>query len=184
MRNEMSNKRLVKYKSITVEENILPYVEKATDILDACNIKYSDRIDSVMINRRLRTSWGLCRKINRYGEKWFAIELNQYLFEGSKEAVMNTLLHELLHTCYHCFNHGKTWQKYAQKINTMYGFHIKRTENCEANEVELNKVFKYFVKCKTCGNVVGKTRLCSVIKNPEKYRCGRCKGSLQRVDRI
>ena len=80
MRNEMSNKRLVKYKSITVEENILPYVEKAIDILDACNIKYSDRIDSVMINRRLRTSWGLCRKINRYGEKWFAIELNQYLF--------------------------------------------------------------------------------------------------------
>ncbi len=178
MRNQ---KKLIKYHSIAVEEKILNYVEKAFHILDECNIKYSDRIVSITINNRLRSSWGLCRKKNINNEKVFVIELNQYLLEGSDNAVMNTLLHELLHTCYNSFNHGKTWLRYAVKINAKYGYNIKRTENCEANEVEPQKLFKYFVKCKKCGNLIGKTRLCKVITNPEQYRCAKCKGSLMVV---
>ena len=177
----MSNqKRFVKYNSITVDLKILNYVEKAFYLLDECNIKYSDKIASITINNRLKTSWGLCRKRVINGEKVFVIELNRYLFDGSDEAVMNTLLHELIHTCYNSFNHGKTWQRYAAKVNTKYGYHIKRTENCEANEVEPQKIFKYFVKCKKCGNLIGKTRLCKVITNPERYRCAKCKGELER----
>lgn len=166
--------------SIKIDQRLVDFACKAFAILKECNIKYSDKIQSITINNRLRTSWGMCRKKKAGGEQVFVIELNKYLLESSENAVMDTLLHEILHTCYNSFNHGKTWQRYAERLNRKYGFHIKRTQNYTVKEISPQQIFKYFVKCKNCGNVIGKARLSKVITNPENYRCARCKGELMR----
>lgn len=62
------------------------------------------------------------------------IEINKTLLHHKIEekTLINTLLHEFVHTCYGCFNHGEQWQKYVVKINGI-GFNITQdsTEQLE-----------------------------------------------------
>ena len=45
---------------------------------------------------------------------------------------MQTLAHEVLHTCPGCRNHGALWKEYAARMNGAYGYAISRTGTCEA----------------------------------------------------
>ena len=70
------------------------------------------------------------------------------------DALMNTLIHEYLHTCPKCMNHGKIWQKYARKINEKYHYNIKRTtSSAEKGIKEETEKPKYIVTCPHCGKV-------------------------------
>ena len=68
----------------------------------AIKIPVSDRIcPQVRVNRRARTRFGCC--IRRDGA--YTIELSDLLArEGSEDAVLQVLAHEVLHTCYGCSN--------------------------------------------------------------------------------
>ena len=79
----------------------------------------------VRLNRRARTRFGCC--IRREGR--YTIELSAQLAEqGSEDAILQVLAHEVLHTCYGCSNHGARWKGYAQRMNSIYGYRIRRTE--------------------------------------------------------
>ena len=93
----------------------------------AVKIPVSPSIDPrLRLNRRARTRFGCC--IRREGG--YTIELSAQLArEGSEEAILQVLAHEVLHTCYGCSNHGRRWKGYAQRMNAAYGYHISRTDN-------------------------------------------------------
>ena len=93
-------------------------------------IPVSDRIcPQVRLNRRARTRFGCC--IRQDGA--YTIELSARLArDGSEQAVLQVLAHEVLHTCYGCSNHGARWKGYAQRMNTAYGYRISRTDNYDS----------------------------------------------------
>jgi len=141
-----------------------------------------DSIVAVEVNPRLRRAVGRCTIVKTYycGEKDFKIELNPAVVEDSvpDSELETTILHELLHTCPDCWNHGKTWSYYAAKVNQEYGYHVARTINCKTAAQRRNEIepYKYKVICKSCGKVVAKRkRVCDIVSNTGRYYHPSCK---------
>ena len=142
----------------------------------AVKIPVSQEIDShVRINRRARTRFGCCiRKDGRY-----TIELSAQLAEqGSADAILQVLVHEVLHTCYGCSNHGARWKGYAQRMNEAYGYHIRRTDNYGELGIEDDRPVRYYVVCMKCGRRIPRMKRSPLVDHPEHYRCT-CGGFLR-----
>ena len=119
-------------------------------------------------------AWCCIRK-----EGAFTIQVSARLRQP--ELLRNTLLHELLHTCYGCQNHGKRWKAYAQKVGQALGVDIRRTAAVEGPWVPLRREeVKYLLRCQSCGRVIPRRRRSKAVEHPERYRCA-CGGKLERV---
>lgn len=129
----------------------------------------------VRINRRAASRFGCCR----YQGGKYTIEVAGRVAEGPAESCREILAHEVLHTCYGCRNHGKRWKGYAQKMNSVYGYHIARTSTNEELRLE-EGACKYLLRCRECGAEFKRLRASSLTRNPERYRC-KCGGRLERV---
>ena len=142
----------------------------------ALGIPLSDHIDPhVVVNARAVSRFGCCRcQAGRY-----TIEVALRVAQGSESACLETLAHELLHTCYGCRNHGKRWQSYAQRMNAAYGYHIRRASTSGQMGLE-EQEYRYVVRCDSCGAEYGRFRRSALICHPHRYRC-RCGGRLSRV---
>lgn len=141
-------------------------------------IPVSDRIDPhVKINRRAVTRFGCCIH-QRDGS--CLIELSARLLEASEQACLQTLAHEVLHTCPGCRNHGPRWKGYAARMNAAYGYEIARTDTCQRLGVEDTRTIRHLVVCTQCGRQFPRTRLSTLVAHPERYRCA-CGGTLRRA---
>lgn len=130
----------------------------------------------VRVNTRAKRRLGCC--ILRQGE--YTIEVAARLL-GDPGLLRLTLLHELLHTCPGCRDHGETWKRYAQYVNQQMGANIQRTVRLEEEYVPLRQEeFKYVLRCEACGKEIRRKRMCKVVKAPWRYRC-LCGGKLKRV---
>ena len=147
---------------------------------DCCAICFSFDIPiadeiHLKINTRAKRRWGLCRYISR---GVYEIEISDRLLNDdvSEEATFNTMIHELIHTCPDCMNHGKEWKKWADVINRNTNYTIKRTTSCEEKGFkEVKKSYKYEVKCRDCGAKWHYNRAGNVIKNIRNCKCPYCK---------
>lgn len=99
--------------------------------------------------------------------------------------MINTIIHELLHTCPGCMNHGKQWKTWAEKVRKTYGYNIKRTSDNDEKEVTTGNLnynareYKYFVYCKKCGKMIAKRkRKSDLIDNIGRYTHSNCGGKL------
>ena len=146
----------------------------------AVKIPVSDCIcPQVRLNRRARTRFGCCV---RQGVAYI-IELSAQLAEnGSEDAVMQVLAHEVLHTCYRCSNHGARWKGYAARMNAAYGYHISRTDKFEDLGLEDDRPVRYWVVCTKCARRIPRMKRSPLVDHPERYRC-RCGGAL-RIENI
>lgn len=138
---------------------------------------------AVAADTRKRRTWGNCRR-DVFGN--YTITVNQIFLEetNSDYGLKDTLMHELLHTCPGCLNHGPEWQYWAERVNRAYGYHIKRTSNAEEKRVKDNADDGrpvYHLKCLHCGQDIVKFRMCESVRHPEDFRCGRCGGNLIRT---
>lgn len=143
------------------------------------NIKPGKIDPKVKINSRAKRRFGQCRKVP-YGEYDYEIEINEALLKATKEKIMNTLVHEILHTCKGCMNHGKTWKAYAHEMNVKYGYDISTTTSYEAIGIE-RPAFKYTIECQGCGTLIGRQQRSKLVKQPYLYRC-KCGGKLALVE--
>lgn len=161
------------------------YMKRAEALLLKCrrilkkeNIPAADRITKLIINGRTRRRFGKCtREKNGY-----AIELSQHLLSADDTAVETVILHELLHTCPGCMNHGSKWKSYAERLNQKYGYHIKSVSTYDAFGLEdpgSRETVKYMVVCTECGAEYPRKRKCSLVENVDRYRCGKCGGKLE-----
>lgn len=140
------------------------------------------RILLVKVNTRFTAVWGRCSYINPK-TRTYKIELNKLLLEDSttNQAAKNTIMHEILHSCDDCMNHGDKWKALANKVNRAYPgyYNIKRTTSNEEKGIEATeKEYNYMLRCTKCGHLFGYYRISKAVKHPENYRC-RCGGKLE-----
>lgn len=95
--------------------------------LSAINIPYSHAV-AFSVNKRAKKRWGQCRRESN-GTYSININVNLLKEENDIEGLENTIIHELLHTCPNCMNHGPEWKKYAKMVYDSYGYNIQRCAN-------------------------------------------------------
>ena len=146
------------------------------DCLKICfdlNIPVADIIH-VKVNTRAKKRWGRCT-LECEGE--YTIEISDRLLadEISEEATFNTMIHELIHTCPHCMNHGKEWKRWADTVNRNTKYTIKRTTSYEEKGIEKPvNIPKYTVKCSDCGRKWFYNRAGNVIQHLNRCKCPYC----------
>lgn len=133
----------------------------------------------VYINPRPKKRFGCC---NAEGGK-YNIEISEFVLNADSHKIKGVIAHEVLHTCNGCCNHGDKWKEYAGRMNSAYGYNIKRTSSFE--EMSLDKMIgdqqeqhvKYILKCLRCGKEYPRQRYTCVMKKINAYRC-QCGGKL------
>lgn len=172
--------------------NLSNYVLKCELMLDEMGIKYGI-ISDVTVNTRAKHRWGQC---NRNGNR-YSINISSLLLEerNSEEGLINTILHELLHTVSGCMNHGKKWQELANRVSYVYNLNIRRTSSkdevglCKECKKELEEEQKqklasmpvYKLICKECGNTYTYRRAGYYVQHYKDCWCHLCKGKLDLI---
>ena len=148
--------------------------------LDAIGIQYG-KIMSVTVNSRAKKRWGQCKRVNGYYE----INISSRLMTEDVELVHleTTVIHEILHTCEGCMNHGQTWKNLADKVNRAYGYNIKRTTSAEEKGIDsvVERKIKYKFACTGCNGIVTRQRASDFTKYPWRYRCSACGHGFKRI---
>jgi predicted SprT family Zn-dependent metalloprotease len=146
--------------------------------LISIGIPISTSIEDIIINTRAKSRFGACKaKKNKLGIKKFTIEISEEVLECETKDLAAIIIHELLHTCKGCFNHGNKWKLYCEQVEQKLGYKITRTTKYEDLGLERPKEkeeIKYLVKCSGCGAEFPRKRMCNLVKTPERYRCGKC----------
>jgi predicted SprT family Zn-dependent metalloprotease len=170
-------------------------LEEVLSVFYELNIPVSDRIlPEIKINTRAKSRFGSCRKVwkgsdGKYVNRpvsslqkpYFQIEICEAMLDADEQELKNVLAHELLHTCYGCYNHGKRWKAYAVRINNMYGYNITSTTTYEKiglERPEKKTAYKYKIECAKCGKIFYRQRKSKLTENPGRYRCT-CGGKLK-----
>lgn len=164
--------------------NLNLIAKECMEMLDGLGIEYGN-IKEFKVNTRAHSRWGQCKRVIG----GYSININVALLDERNDinGLKNTILHELLHSCDGCMNHGEKWKAMARKVNDAYGYNIKRTSSSSEKGVdkELNKhteiVYRYAVQCKECGHIYKRSKMSNVIKHPDDYRCAHCHGKLKRI---
>lgn len=168
------------------KEELIVLTNKLIKDLKSIGVPVSKDIDGIVINTRAKSRFGACKvKKSKLGKKSFVIEISEEVMNCETKELSTVIVHELLHTCTGCFNHGKKWKLYGDLVEKKLGYKITRTQNY--NELGLDKPeskekIKYIVKCKGCGQEFPRKRMCNLVKQPEKYRCGKCGNILYLVE--
>lgn len=130
---------------------------------------------SIKSNSRLRRKLGQCLK---KPAGIFEIEIARFLENSSEAIIREVVMHELLHSCRGCFNHGKKWKMHAELINEEYGYNISRLYKDDKDEPLPERKYKYVIKCTSCGNKGYRLKRSKVIGNPQNYKCSKCGGKI------
>lgn len=150
--------------------------DKCKSMLDAIEVPY-DRGVTVSVNTRAHSRFGKTRK--KMGV--YSINVNVDLLDERNpvSALHNTIIHELLHTCPNCMNHGEPWKRWALKVNCKYGMNIKRTSSVQeiGLEVFTKKKANWIVTCNRCRHEYIYQRAGKVVQHPERFKCV-CGGAL------
>lgn len=126
--------------------------------------------------------WGECQK---YTENDFVISINSVLINREFESELcNTIIHELLHTCPDCYNHGAKWTMFAKRIKECFNYDIKVFNSCHDKNIDplffaKKNNYKYILTCKKCGESYFRRKGSRLIKDYDKYRCSICGGDLR-----
>lgn len=131
------------------------------------------------VNSRAKTRWGMCTKVPY--TKSFKIQIAYQLLADdrvSEKSCKETIIHEILHTCAGCQNHGAQWKYYASVMNQKYGYEIKRVTAAKDKGLEANEYkprpYKYMYRCRKCGQLIRKKHACKFTKYYRNYSCGIC----------
>lgn len=161
--------------------NLNDYAKKCMMELDDIEIEYGNIIE-FKVNTRARGRWGQCKAVSG----GYSIDVSAILLDerNDEQGLKNTIIHELLHSCKGCMNHGENWKQLAAKVNRVYDYNIKRCSSAdekgirEETRIKNAREIKYIVKCNECGYVYTRTKMSKLIQHPEHYRCGCCGGKL------
>lgn len=173
---------------LCTKEHLQELFQEAKNIIEKENFPLGDVEGVCQIDKKM-SAWGYCRFVSIKGVKKYMISVSPKLLETTEKSVMQTLLHEFIHATKGCMNHGTIWKKRAAIINAKYGYNIK-TKNTpvemgvkEENMKEFYyKNYKYVLRCKNCGKMIGYKRMNDVVKFPDFYLCGYCeKGKIERI---
>lgn len=161
-------------------ENIIRFTEKenllwsayyqARDMVLNCGIELREIVD-VKINTRSKRTWGWCKP----SDDGFIIEIAEVLLNKEyKEDLLNTMLHEILHTGVDAVGHGKVWKEYAERIRSIYGIKINRCDS-RPNVKRDESIYRHKLICTSCGHIWKYTKSCTAVRYPSRCTCPFCK---------
>lgn len=165
--------------------DLMTYAAICMKELDAIGIRYG-KILRWEVNTRAKSRWGQCRTV----PGGYSININSILLDdrNDEKGLKETILHELLHSCKGCMNHGDNWKRMARKVNQAYGYNIKRTDSVSDKGVQSETMLprkarevNYKVICLDCGKIYTRAKASKLITHTNCYRCGCCCGKLKRV---
>ncbi|MEC1645149.1 SprT family protein [Bacillus halotolerans] len=143
-------------------------LQKLTEDISNTYFKKPFRHQAVF-NDRLKTTGG------RYLLTSHNIELNRkYLIEHGREELIGIIKHELCH--YHLHLEGKGYKHRDKDFRALLQ-QVNAPRFCTPlkKETESNKTYRYI--CTACGQQYIKRR----AMNPDRYRCGKCRGKIKRI---
>lgn len=166
-------------------KSVTKYGNECIKEIEDAGIKHGE-IWSFLVDYKTVNQWGYCRKLSN---GYYNVYISKYLLydDSDEKALKETILHEILHTCRGCFNHGKTWKKHADKLNKLYGYSItctavdKDKNLCENALKDRRDKYKYLFQCESCGNIVGRMRKSDFTENPYDYHCAFCGGKIKQI---
>ena len=163
------------------------------EMMDEINMDYGN-ITGISVNNRIKRRWGQCKHvfagIGADGKRKYnhSIDISSILLDDNTpvEALRNTIIHEILHTCPGCNNHGVGWKRRADQVNKKFGYNIKSRSSAEDKMVpdsvmEEYKKPKYILRCKKCGYEVGMYRMSKFVKHPSWFAHSNCGGDFERI---
>ena len=155
--------------------------KQCMEMLDVLDIPYG-KVNSFTVNTRATTRWGQCKQVG----DGFEISIAAVLLDERNplQALTETVLHELLHSCEGCQNHGQLWKAYAAKLNRTFGLQIKGRNSAEEKGIVVETRKKHIAhsfRCKTCGAVVERQRESRFTKNYRLYKCSKCGGRFEKI---
>ena len=164
-------------------------LEEAIDMCYELNIPYR-KIVEISYNGRIKSAWGRCIKSYDVASKDFVFRIeiqkslgNEIIFPN-KDSILSTIIHEIIHTCVDCFDHGEKFQEYSNAISKRYGINVLIRSDAEtkgANTIAYFSTFKYVFVCKKCGAKIGKTRTSDFVKRCSYYTHRNCGGKFERI---
>jgi len=178
-----TNKQLKKGR--TLMKDLTPYIKEAIEDLEAIDIQIGTVVD-FKVNTRAKSRWGLCERVYGRGDDWkfqkFQIEISSELLqdEVSDIALMDTLIHELLHTCENCMKHTGEWKALAERVNSFYPmYNIKRCTSASEKGIKRDETnYKYKIVCQQCGCTCyyrKETKIVKLVRSTNRCLCGKCK---------
>jgi predicted SprT family Zn-dependent metalloprotease len=159
--------------------------KKGRAIVEECCGPVIGNIFVVKTNSRAMARWGRCDYHRGYNT--YSIQISKRILadEVPYEAVLSTMIHEILHTCQGAEGHGAVWQQYARQVMRKHPeLKITRTTPASAfglGEEQAEFRQKYAIKCEKCGMTHYSSKLSRSIQHPERYRCGHCGGKMVRA---
>lgn len=168
-------------------KNLMEMFNYGLEVVEACGIEYGNIVD-VSINTRAKSRFGQCRYNRVMGT--YTINISKFILDDDidDKAVMETIIHEILHTVEGCMNHGKKWKSLGKIVEQKFGYCITRTsdynkfsDNLEKKmEVErATKKSNYVFKCAGCGQIIRREKMSKFVKYYQHYKCGICGSNFQ-----
>lgn len=74
----------------------------------------------------------------------YTITFSGMALYAGKQSLINTIFHELCHTCIGAYNHGKKFKKYGNMVYKNFGYKIETLSTKE--EKEITKTYKGWMR--------------------------------------
>ena len=165
--------------------NLHALLRKALEMCDKEGIPYRT-ISSIKMNGRLSRAWGRCK--HKRGSDIFTIEICKTIADDTitpESGALAIILHEIIHTCEGCWNHGSLFKSYGDRF-TKYGYTDIGNACTDAvalqmdvEKYELSK--KYICKCERCGYTITQNKASHFITHMSSYTHTGCGGHFIRV---
>lgn len=153
-------------------------LQKAIEQVQEAGIKPGNINPVLEINHSAKGNFGLCTKINNPNRQYdYKIRLNKEVLKAKEKSIMEVLVHEVLHSCEGCMNHGKTWKSYVSIMNKKFGYNISRCTTYEKLGIS-NVDSKYIIECVECKRKIYRNRKSKLTENVSLYYCN-CNGELK-----
>lgn len=156
-------------------------LQKAIEQVKDLGITFKKPIIPKVRTYKAKSYFGQCRY--RQGQDAYEITISEYHLANGYDAVMETMVHEVLHVGKGSRGHDKTWKKYVAMVNREYGYNISRCGSSD-NGYTLavaEKSINYIIQCTGCNQTINRTKKSKLITHTENYRCGRCRSKLKRI---
>lgn len=137
-----------------LEKNYNTALEIVYTVIGKAEVKKLMRkVVDVKISPRAIRRHGICR----YENGNCIIEVSKHLFRtDDNDEMINTLIHEILHTFKDTKGHNYKWKWYARRISDNTKYKIERTGTSEALTID---DYNYLITCVKCGNKNKRLRL-------------------------
>lgn len=160
------------------QERLENSFRKCYKMLKAINAPIG-KLQKIKINNRLSRAAGRC---DMGSNNKFTIEISGFALRDALDKVLDEIImHEIIHTFPNCYNHGKEFKRWADKINKIYNYNIEIILKKQEWLEKSSRKPKYIFKCEKCGSLHYRFRKSYFTEHYELYSC-KCGGKLIKVE--